>query len=299
MVKSQLAAITSALFTATDSGGVYARTELFEQVVEALSNLITSYREPKTEVLRFPPVMSRKQLEISGYLHSFPHLLGVVSCMRGNEAEIRNLVESPNWVAGLSPTELVLAPAACYPVYPIAAGRGPLPRDGRLFDVASYCFRREPADDPDRLQAFRMREYVCVGAGDQVLDFRTRWMSRLESMVKLLSLPYRIAPASDPFFGRVGQLAALNQLEQNLKFELLIPVQSDEAPTACMSFNYHRDHFGANWGIYASDGTTAHTGCVAFGMERLALALFAVHGIERLEWPSQVRDTLMPYWPTV
>ena len=25
---------------------------------------------------------------------------------------------------------------------------------------------------------------------------------------------------------------------------MLVPVRASQAPTACMSFNYHRDHFG-------------------------------------------------------
>ena len=292
MARRELATIARALFTPTDAAGVYGRTEVFEQVIAALSSFISRYREPNTEVLRFPPVMNRRQLEISGYLQSFPHLLGVVSCIRGNESEIRNLVETPDWVRGLSATELVLAPAACYPVYPMAAARGSLPNDGLLFDVACYCFRREATHELDRLQAFRMREYVCMGTADQVLDFRDRWISQAKSMARLLCLPYEIAPASDPFFGRVGRIAALSQLEQFLKFELLIPVESDEQPTACMSFNYHRDHFGTSWGLHTSAGAVAHTACVAFGMDRLAMALFTTHGIELQNWPAAVRDTL-------
>ena len=38
--------------------------------------------------------MSRSQLEKSGYLHSFPHLLGDVSCLEGDEAEVHALVET-------------------------------------------------------------------------------------------------------------------------------------------------------------------------------------------------------------
>ena len=58
-----------------------------------LAALISRHREPDTEVLRFPPVMSRRQLEKSGYLKSFPHLLGCVSCLHGSEAEIRAAVD--------------------------------------------------------------------------------------------------------------------------------------------------------------------------------------------------------------
>ena len=39
-------------------------------------------------------------------------------------------------------------------------------------------------------------------------------------------------------------------------------------------------------------GELAHTACVAFGMDRLALALFAVHGTKVSDWPQGVRKTL-------
>jgi seryl-tRNA synthetase len=291
LAKDHLESISPVLF-APGGKGIYARTALFEQVVDGLTMFITRHREPATEVLRFPPVMNRRELEISGYLCSFPHLLGVVSCLRGGESEIRSLVETPEWSAGLSATEMVLTPAACYPVYPLAAARGTLPAEGLMFDAASYCFRRESTHELDRLLAFRMREYVCIGTADQVVDFRARWISRAERLAGLLRLPYQIIPASDPFFGRAGRIVAISQLEQCLKLELVIPVRSVEQPTACMSFNYHRDHFGAIWGLQTAAGDTAHTGCVAFGMERLALALFATHGIDLRGWPTAVRENL-------
>ncbi len=160
--------------------GVYARTGLFEQVIEGLSVLISRHREPDTEVLRFPPVMSRQMLESSGYLHSFPHLLGCVSCLHGTELEIRKLVDKSDWVTGLAATDLVLSPAACYPVYPLQAAQGNLPAEGKLFDVAADCFRHEATSEPGRLQSFRMREYVCLGTPEQALDFRSRWIPRAE-----------------------------------------------------------------------------------------------------------------------
>ena len=77
-----------------------------------------------------------------------------------------------------------------------------------------------------------------------------------------------------------------------MKFELLVPVVSTEKPTACMSFNYHRDHFGTVWNLRNADGEVAHTGCVAFGIDRLALALFATHGLDLSDWPAAVRKAL-------
>jgi hypothetical protein len=180
-----LDALAEALLLPSGIEGVYARTAIFEDVVTRLAAFISRHREPGTEVLRFPPVMSRRQLERSGYLHSFPHFLGCVCCLSGSEADVRGTVErfeaGEDWTDALSAADLVLTPAACYPVYPIVASRGEVPAEGLLFDVASDCFRREPSRDLDRLQSFRMREYVCVGTPEQITEFRERWMVRRKS----------------------------------------------------------------------------------------------------------------------
>jgi seryl-tRNA synthetase len=293
VAQDELDSLTRSLLLPSPVGGVYARTGLFEQVIEGLSHLISRHRDPETQVLRFPPVMSRIQLERSGYLHSFPHLLGGVSCLKGSEATIRALVEQPDWVNELSATELVLSPAACYPVYPMAAAQGPIPASGLMFDVASDCFRHESTHEIGRFQSFRMREFVCLGTPEQVLEFRTQWVFLAQRLAKLLGLAHQIAPASDPFFGRAGRLAAMSQLEQSLKFELLVPIRSEEEPTACMSFNCHRDHFSAVWNLTTENGDKAHTGCVAFGLDRLALALFKTHGLDLGHWPAVVRESLL------
>jgi seryl-tRNA synthetase len=292
----KLDSIAEALLVPSGIDGVYARTATFEQVINGLTDLISQYREPNTEVLRFPPVMSRRQVEKSGYLNSFPHFLGCVSCLAGEDSEIHAAVErhaaGEDWTPSLTAADLVLSPAACYPVYPLVASRGQMPAEGLLFDVACDCFRREPSKMLDRLQSFRMREYVRVGTARQIDEFRRRWMKLAEGFAARLGLSWRIDYASDPFFGRGGKLMAVSQVEQALKFELLIPVHSAEQPTACMSFNYHRDHFGATWNIRTASDEVAHTGCVAFGLDRLALALFATHGLDFAAWPATARKAL-------
>jgi seryl-tRNA synthetase len=292
----RLEAITSSILQPTAANGVQGRTGVFEEVLAGLTAMITRSRPDGAEVLRFPPVMSRALLEKSGYLKSFPHLLGCVSSMTGTEAKIRALVEGKasgqEWVDGLAATDLVLTPAACYQVYPIIAARGDVPQTGVIVDVESYCFRRESSSELGRMQAFRMREYVCIGAPETALAFRESWKAKAEQMANQLGVPFTLAPASDPFFGRAGKLMAVNQVEQALKFELLIPVNSEEAPTACMSFNYHQDHFGTTWGLRTDDGAVAHTACSAFGLDRLTIALFATHGLDLEAWPGHVREAL-------
>jgi seryl-tRNA synthetase len=288
--------LADVLFHKMGTDGVYARTALYEDMVERLAALITRNRESGTEVMRFPPVMNRAQLEKSGYLKSFPNLLGCVCGLHGTERDINAAVSrfdaGGDWTTSLSPADLVLSPAACYPVYPIAAARGALPKGGLRFDVAADCFRREPSRHLDRLQSFRMREYVCIGTPDDVSNFRDRWMVRAKEIARDLGLSFRVDYASDPFFGRVGQMKAVSQKQQSLKFELLVPLRSEEQPTACMSFNYHREHFGTTWAIQDANGEPAHTGCVAFGMDRLAVAMFHTHGTKPDAWPAKVRELL-------
>jgi seryl-tRNA synthetase len=289
--------LAATLFRPMGVDGVYARTAAYETVIENLAALISRHREPGTEILRFPPVMSRQQLEKSGYLKSFPNLLGCVCALHGSEADINRAVgtfeKGGDWTAALTSADLVLSPAACYPVYPIAAARGPVPESGYVFDISADVFRHEPSRDIDRFQSFRMREYVCIGTGAHVAAFRERWMERAKAIAEQLHLPGRLEQASDPFFGRVGQMMAVAQIQASLKFEFLIPVRSAEQPTACMSFNYHRDHFGVVWDMKMANGELAHSGCVAFGMDRLAVALFAIHGLDTDTWPAGVRKALM------
>src|SRR5204863_436873 len=79
------------------------------------------------------------------FFNSFPHLVGTVFALQGDDLQERA-------------TELALLPAACYPVYPSVAARGPLTRDGLTIDTGpAYVFRHEPSDDPGRLQSFHMR----------------------------------------------------------------------------------------------------------------------------------------------
>jgi seryl-tRNA synthetase len=276
--------------------GVYARTALYTHVVERLEGFITRERDPQAEIMRFPPVMSRRQLEKSGYLKSFPNLLGCVCALHGSEASIRSAVErhdnGGDWTTSVTSSDLVLSPAACYPVYPIVATRGKLPAGGVVFDIEADVFRHEPSRSLDRLQSFRMREFVRIGSPQEIVEFREGWMAKAPRLAADLGLPFTIDVANDPFFGRVGQVMAVSQRQQALKFELLIPYYPGASPTACMSFNYHREHFGQVWGIHDEKGELAHTSCVAFGIDRLAVALFAIHGLDLDRWPAVTRAAM-------
>ena len=293
---SPLAHIAAGLFKSMGVEGVWARTATYVHLVDRLETYITGLRDPQAEIMRFPPVMSRSQLEKSGYLKSFPNLLGCVCALHGSEASIRAAADryetGGDWTTSVTSSDLVLSPAACYPVYPMVAERGVLPAGGLIFDIEADVFRHEPSLNLDRMQSFRMREFVRIGSPEAIVDFREKWMARAPEFAHDLGLPHMLDVANDPFFGRVGQVMAVSQRQQALKFELLIPYYAGASPTACMSFNYHRDHFGQVWDIRDDKGELAHTSCVAFGIDRLAVAMFANHGLDLGQWPARTRQAL-------
>ncbi|NTJ62977.1 amino acid--[acyl-carrier-protein] ligase [Agrobacterium rhizogenes] len=287
----------SGLLIDTGVDGLYGRSGQFEDVIAAFERLIDTFGGADgAEAIRFPPGMNRAFFETSGYMKSFPQLAGTVHSFCGNELDHMSLLKcmevGDDWTKDQQATDIVLTPAACYPLYPTVAKRGAIPEDGALYDLQSYCFRHEPSKDPARQQLFRMREYVCMGSEKHVTDFRQSWMDRGVEMMKAVGLDVTIDVANDPFFGRAGKMLANNQRDQNLKFELLIPITSTANPTACMSFNYHQDAFGTKWGLNFADGSVVHTACVGFGLERIALALFHTHGLDVEEWPESVRKVL-------
>ena len=279
----------------TRTPGVFGHGGAFEEAADGLRKrvLIHAKDEGARRVL-FPPLVPDETLKKTSYMESMPHLIGGIVSFNGGDKEHGELVARVQ--AGepyhhlLEPTGLALAPAICYPLYPTC--RGTLPADGRLFEMYGFAFRHEPSDDPARRQMFRMQELVRLHTPDSVRQWRTRWLELGQQILAELGLDVRAVTASDPFFGKRGRILKNNQREQELKFELVIPITSEEEPTAVASFNYHEDHFGKAFEIQTSDGQPAHTACLGFGIERVVLALFKTHGMIPPEWPASVRRAL-------
>lgn len=244
--------------------------------------------------MRFPPIMSRASYASTDHVETMPHLLGSVHSFTGDDREhaemVHRLHEGLDWTGSLSPTATVMVPAACYPLYP--ASTGELPAAGRTVDLRTFVFRHEPSDDPARMQIFRQREYVRLGTPEEAVNHRDEWIRRALDIHRSLGLPVRKEVANDPFFGRGGRVMKATQREQDLKYEIVCPIASSDAPTAITSSNCHLDHFGKAFDIRTSDGATAHTACVGFGLERVALALFRAHGMDPESWPTEVRSVL-------
>ncbi|MBI3853981.1 MAG: hypothetical protein HY298_27455 [Verrucomicrobia bacterium] len=228
-------------------------------------------RETGAMEIQFPALIERKTLERAGYFDAFDETATRVTA---NGAEQSH----------------ALTPAVCYHCYAQFAGKRleqPL-----LLTCVGKCFRREPDgfESLARLWEFTMREVVFVGPAGWVAERRSEWQGRVSTFTKSLGLVGEIALATDPFFGGEGRGKKLLQQLKQLKYELRLELDG-EKNLAVASFNLHETFFGRRFGITLADGTTAHSGCVAFGLERWVLAFLTQRGVEAAAEVC-VKDTL-------
>jgi seryl-tRNA synthetase len=277
------------------SDGIYGRSSVYEEVVAGIERLVNATAASDgTASYRFPPVMPRSVLEESGYLSSFPDMIGSVSTFSGDNADHKRLMEAAQsggeWTSFLQAADVSLCPAVCHPLYPTLGGT--MPEGGRRYDVSGWCFRHEPSLDPARMQSFRQHDLVYVGEAERARENRDRWLQLGAEILDSLGLAVEIVVANDPFFGRVGLILAESQRSETLKYEIVTPIHSAEHPTAIASANCHLDHFGEPFGIVTAEGEVAHSCCFGFGLDRITLALLRTHGLHPGDWPSAPRDRL-------
>ncbi len=286
--------VRDGLLVETGVPGLVARTAAYEAVVSGIDHLVTeAFAHLAPGYLHFPPVLARTAFRRTGYLESFPDLMGSVHVFVGGDEEHRELLRrsggDERWEEVLEPSQVVLVPAACHALYPLLAGR--LPAGGAAYEVRADCFRHEPSDDPARLQSFRMHEVVVLGSPAQAEAHRAAGVELAVGLLEPLGLDVAVVPANDPFFGRAGKVLARGQRDEGLKVEVVTTITSGRS-TAVASGNCHRDHFGSTFAIEQHDGSTAHSACVGFGVDRVSLALVSVHGTDLSDWPAGVRALL-------
>ena len=277
------------------SPGLYHRSADYESVVRALEPYVRQAgRDDNPLRLFIAPVINLETLKGSGYVGSFPNLIGTIDSFDGDMkklGEFRGRVESDGeWFELMSHTDVALSSAACHSVYPLYRG-ATLPIEGLYFEVQANCFRHEPSMDPARLQSFRLHEFVYLGNPEDALAFRDSWNAKGLQLLGDLGLVLDLVPANDPFFGRGAQLMVQGQLEKELKFEVTTNISSD-TPGAISSGNYHEDHFGLTYSMSTHDGHVAHSACFGFGFDRIVVALYYTHGLKLEEWPVEVRERL-------
>ena len=174
-------------------------------------------------------------------------------------------------------------PAACYPVYPAIAARGPLPLDGVTVDTGGVV--RLP---PRALAATRRgcRCSTCASSSgsaspDVVAAWRDLWLRPDRRAVRPSRARSRSSEiANDPFFGRgrphargqparPGAEVRAGRADRRARADGDRVLQLPPGPLRRRSTASSLD-----------GGGIAHTACLGFGVERITLALLRAHGLD-------------------
>jgi len=265
---------------AITSAGQVALSGLALDVFDAVDHSVRGWaRSLGALEHRYPSMIDVGVLERAGQLESFPQHVTLAS----HPVEDRRPL-------GIT---AALAPAVCYHAYPEWEGKtiGPEPS---LLTAVGRCYRYEDGNHVplERLWEFTMREIIVLGTRDQVEGVRQSLVSQVSDLVTALALDATIDVASDPFFAAGDEGRRLMQQAGALKHELQLAVDATGRSIAAASFNHHHDFFGTRFDIRLADGAPAHSGCIAFGLERWVLAILAQHGTNEREWPTATRDWL-------
>lgn len=209
----------------------------------------------------FPSSIARQTLTRAGYFESFPD--GATTIGAGPRSDF------------------FLSPAVCYHAYALLADR--VVERPVVLTASQTCFREADRAAPGladerltRLWEFTMREVIFIGPAEWVAAHCRRWTEWTQALARDLELSGAIEPATDAFFGDVSRGQRLIQQLKHLKDELRLTIGSGSVAAA--SFNLHETFFGNRFDLRLPDGSVAHSGCAAFGLERWALALLVQRG---------------------
>ena len=160
------------------------------------------------------------------------------------------------------------------------------PTGNLIFTAKNRCTRNEPSGFRalTRQRNFTMREIMVLGDRDFVLLYRQKMLDTLRDLVEQLGMTCKIESASDPFFTNDAAYKAVFQHSFKLKYECLAELPFSKDRLAIASVNLHNDTFGKAFGVTLSGGSTMHSACLAFGLERWAYALLSQYGWDRAQW---------------
>ena len=250
------------------------------------------------EPFQFPSLIGAEALDRCRYLKQFPHSLTVAAHLREDLEAIQSFARSVKWEgdhlecdrSSLAPVKTLLAPSVCFHFYAWLQDRT-LP-SAQTITAIGKCFRYESGNlgGLERLWDFTMREVIFVGSREHVLAEREKAVKLTTELFDEWGFQYEIESATDPFFIEDFASQKTFQLAFDLKFEVRASLPYKNGSLAAGSFNYHQDFFGRSFEIREEGGEPVHTGCIGFGLERLALAFLAQYGFDQSRWPRAVAD---------
>lgn len=283
-----------------EANGIYSLGSLLTRLISVFEEYFVELAlELGAQPRRFPTLISAEKLGRVNYFRAFPHSLTFATHLREDLDVISDFAEHAAYEeAGLNSApesfariQALLSPAVCYHLY-FALADKPLPGGRMTATAVGHCFRYESNNlsSLERMWDFTMREIIFVGPADFVLQNREQARKKVSAWLEKIGLAYLVESANDPFFvGEFRKQAAFQNAFQ-LKYEIRARLPFKDDTLAVGSYNYHQDFFGRNLKITLPDGKAAHTGCVAFGLERLAYAFLAQFGLGPADWPAVMRE---------
>ncbi|GAA2961439.1 hypothetical protein [Actinokineospora diospyrosa] len=255
---------------------------------------------PRSREFRYPTLLPTSVLDRFGYFGSFPQFAMFVTRLHNDIDVYGDFVERYRAEGHLPDTlfeqcgdkEYCLPPTMCYHTYHQYTGRQ-LPQE-MVVTARGKSFRHESRyhTSMERLWDFTIREIVFLGGEDFATECRNAVMAQAYALLEELELAGFCEVANDHFFGNADTAGKiLTQRVMELKFELRVPVAEDR-DIAVGSFNLHGRFFGESFGITDSAGSPTASGCVGFGLERLAYAFLCQHGADPAGWPTAVTDRI-------
>lgn len=247
----------------------------------------------------YPSVMTTENARRTNHFSSFPEHIHFVTHLREDldvlDHFARELREAGGWNPELlaklerpmaSPA-VVLNPSVCYNCYASLANS--VVDDGVVVTARSRCHRYESGNHKtlSRLMDFSMREIIYIGHPDFVKRERQRSIDLLKELLVRWGLASWLETANDPFFTNDFEVKAKFQRQNDMKFELRMPLV--HGSLAAASSNFHAITFGKAFDI-THKKRPACTGCIGFGLERWIYAIFSQAGLDPAGWPPALRS---------
>lgn len=284
-----------------EGAGYFVVGPLLTHVVQYFeSRMIEVAEEMNAVSFRFPALISPRYLQRVQYFKNFPHSLSFVSHLKENLPDIQRFMDQASVTdegevsaspAGYSQPSAMLSPTVCHHLY-LALSDSELQESGLVATASGHCFRYESINmvSLERVWNFTMREIIFVGTDKQVHDRLNAVRKAMRPLFEDLGLSYKVVTANDPFFIGTFRDMAAYQAAFELKFEIKADLPYKSETVAIGSYNRHGDFFGRTLNIRMPDGSSAFTGCLGIGFERLALAFVTQHGIDPDKWPAKIRE---------
>ena len=248
-----------------------------------------------------PAVWPVRLFKMIDYFHEFPHQMILCAPVKDDFAS-RSMFsklyrkdqdfETVPMDTLMADASYGLQPAVCDCCY--YSLEGTKAQQDTHYTTVNKVFRNERSatNRLDRLTNFTVRDIMFVGGEEFVLEARERLIELLSDFLTDLKLNAKIETANDPFFANDSAMKTVFQNAHRLKYELLAAIPHLGKDIAVGSINLHTDFFGKAFDIKRADGSTAHSGCIGVGMERMTYALFCQHGPELAQWPVDVLKNL-------